>query len=370
MRRWKIGWLSSTLLLPTALFLALTGLVSDLLDLHGFFYHKFAGYVAVGLALIHITAYWPSYVTEWHRVLRRRQPVTPPPRVTPRPPAVRQAHLSRRALLATLGAGAAGFGLAWLLRPRLAVQPYDGDLGLAYHQWSTPGRGLPRGALADWGKRPPRYKTYPAAERFALPPVTATPTSTLAEVIAQRRSRRAYAPHGLTPHQLSWLLYCADGLTAPAAGLRSAPSAGAQYPIELYVVVNRVAGLSSGLYHYAVASHTLERLDQAELAQEIMRAGLWQSFLAEASVVFVLTAIFQRLRWRYRERAYRYALLEAGHIAQNIYLAAEAAGLGACAVGAFFDSLVNQLLGVDGTEEAALYLLAVGPRQEEQVGDS
>ena len=116
--------------------------------------------------------------------------------------------------------------------------------------------------------------------------------------------------------------------------------------------------------------HNLERADQAELAQEITRAGLWQSFLAEVSVVFVLTAIFQRLRWCYRERAYRYALLEAGHIAQNIYLAAEAAGLGACAVGAFFDSLANQLLGVDGTEEAALYLLAVGPRQEEQVNDS
>jgi len=127
-----------------------------------------------------------------------------------------------------------------------------------------------------------------------------------------------------------------------------------------------LAGLASDMLDlHSFFYHNLERADQAELAQEITRAGLWQSFLAEVSVVFVLTAIFQRLRWRYRERTYRYALLEAGHVAQNIYLAVEAVG-----PGTFFDSLVNQLLGVDGTEEAALYLLAVGPRQEEQVNDS
>jgi SagB-type dehydrogenase family enzyme len=90
--------------------------------------------------------------------------------------------------------------------------------------------------------------------------------------------------------------------------------------------------------------------------------ALGQEFLGQAPVVLVLAATFQRLRWRYRERAYRYALLEAGHIGQNVYLAAEAAGLGACAVGAFFDDAVNGLLEVDGVGEAALILLPVGPR--------
>jgi SagB-type dehydrogenase family enzyme len=85
-----------------------------------------------------------------------------------------------------------------------------------------------------------------------------------------------------------------------------------------------------------------------------------QEFLGEANLVLVLTAIFQRLRWKYQERAYRYALLEAGHLGQNVYLAATSMGMGACAVGAFLDDGLNGLLGVDGKDEAALYLLAVG----------
>jgi SagB-type dehydrogenase family enzyme len=91
-----------------------------------------------------------------------------------------------------------------------------------------------------------------------------------------------------------------------------------------------------------------------------MQAGLGQGFLGQANVCFILSAIFQRTRWRYRERTYRYVLLEAGHIGQNLYLAATSMGLGACAVGAFLDDDLNDLLGLDGREEAVVYLLAVG----------
>jgi SagB-type dehydrogenase family enzyme len=121
-----------------------------------------------------------------------------------------------------------------------------------------------------------------------------------------------------------------------------------------------VAGLETGLYHYAVLEHALERLRTDDLRTELVVAGVGQEMLGQAQVVFVLSAIFQRTRWRYRERAYRYILLEAGHIGQNLYLAATSMGLGACAVGAFLDDNLNNLLGLDGEEESALYLIPVG----------
>jgi SagB-type dehydrogenase family enzyme len=109
-----------------------------------------------------------------------------------------------------------------------------------------------------------------------------------------------------------------------------------------------------------VREHALARLRTEDLSGEVVRAGIMQQFLGEANLVLILTAIFQRLRWKYQARTYRYALLEAGHIGQNIYLAATAMGMGACAVGAFNDGAVNALVGVDGVDEAALYLLSVG----------
>jgi SagB-type dehydrogenase family enzyme len=92
----------------------------------------------------------------------------------------------------------------------------------------------------------------------------------------------------------------------------------------------------------------------------VAQAGLGQSLLERAGVCFILSAIFQRARWKYRERTYRYALLEAGHIGQNLYLAATSMGLGVCAIGAFLDDDLNELLGLDGEEEAAVYIIAVG----------
>jgi SagB-type dehydrogenase family enzyme len=143
---------------------------------------------------------------------------------------------------------------------------------------------------------------------------------------------------------------------------RAAPSAGALYPIELYPVVHNVSDLPSGIYHYAVREHALERLEQGDFRSGVTQAGLYQGFLAQANVCFVLSAIFQRTRWRYHERTYRYVLLEAGHIAQNLYLEATSMGLGACAVGAFLDGTLNDLLGLDGVGEAALYIISVGER--------
>ncbi|MFH0751666.1 MAG: SagB/ThcOx family dehydrogenase [Chloroflexota bacterium] len=269
--------------------------------------------------------------------------------------------IPRRAVLAAAGAGAAGFAAGWLVRPADVGRLPGEDVGALYHRASTPGFADALGALVNWGSQPARTKDYPGAARTALPPVATPPGLSVAAAIGRRRSLRDYADRPLTTGELSWLLGAASGITGPG-GLRAAPSAGAQHPIETYVAVTRVEGIEPGIYHYAPADHALERVRGGTFGRDLVIAGPGQEFLGQAPVVLVLSAIFQRLRWRYRERAYRYALIEAGHIGQNVYLAAEAAGLGACAVGAFFDDAVNRLLGVDGVEEAALMLLPVGPR--------
>jgi len=125
-------------------------------------------------------------------------------------------------------------------------------------------------------------------------------------------------------------------------------------------VVHNVAGLEPGVYHYAVREHGLELLQRGDFRAAVMQTGLWQDSLGQANVCFVLSAIFQRTRWKYRERTYRYVMLEAGHVGQNLYLAATSMGLGACAVGAFLDDDLNELLGLDGVEEASLYIISVG----------
>jgi SagB-type dehydrogenase family enzyme len=234
------------------------------------------------------------------------------------------------------------------------------DLGAFYHQWSKPGHGPALSAAPDWGRQPPRTKTYPAASRVPLPDPSGWQALSLEQTIESRRSVRDYAAQPLTLDALSRLLHAAQGITEPRRSFRAAPSAGALYPIELYPVVRDVAGLDPGLYHYAVQEHALEQVLAGDLRSAVMQAGLGQAVLGQAAVCFVLSAIFQRTRYKYRERAYRYVLLEAGHVGQNLCLAATGLGLGACTVGAFDDDDLNELLGLDGQEEAALYIIAVG----------
>jgi SagB-type dehydrogenase family enzyme len=182
----------------------------------------------------------------------------------------------------------------------------------------------------------------------------------LEEAVEARRSRRAYSGLPLNLEQLSRLLYAAQGITDARSGYRAAPSAGALYPVETYCVVHSVTEVESGLYHYAVASHALELLQSGDFRAHITSAGLGQAHLGQASVCFVLSAVFERTRRKYRERAERYVLLEIGHIGQNLCLAASSMGLGACPAGAFLDDDLNTMLGLDGQNEAALYIVAVG----------
>jgi SagB-type dehydrogenase family enzyme len=218
------------------------------------------------------------------------------------------------------------------------------------------------GGALDWSTKPDAYKTFAESRVIRLP--TEFPGEALSwiEILRRRRSIRSFTAQPLRLGDLAFLLWASTGIQRKERGyeFRTVPSAGALYPIETYVVVNNVAELDKGLYHYRIREHALEELKAADLADEAAHAALEQDMAAQAAAVFVWTAIFQRSKWKYAQRAYRYAYLDAGHIAQNLALCATSLGLGTCQIGAFFDEEVNRLVGVDGVEESALYLSAVG----------
>ncbi len=207
---------------------------------------------------------------------------------------------------------------------------------------------------------PPR-KIYPDAPSIPLPAPEFRGLG-VEETIRRRRSRRTFAKTPMTLDQLSQLLWAAQGETGQQfeSPVRAAPSAGALYPIELYVFAHRVRGLERGLYHYPAPDHRLERLIVGDFRQSLVNSGLQQPVLGDSGAVFLMTGIFDRVRHRYGERGVRYAYIEAGHISENIFLQAVSLGLDSLVVGAFYDDEVENLADLDGKDETALYLHAVG----------
>jgi SagB-type dehydrogenase family enzyme len=130
--------------------------------------------------------------------------------------------------------------------------------------------------------------------------------------------------------------------------------------VETYLAIHDVEGIEPGVYHYAVGKHELDQLKVGDFRTEIARAALDQEIAYLANVVFVWTAVFERAKWKYRQRAYRYVYLDAGHIAQNVALAAVALGLGSCQIAALYDEEANRLLDVDGANESTIYMTVVG----------
>jgi SagB-type dehydrogenase family enzyme len=186
------------------------------------------------------------------------------------------------------------------------------------------------------------------------------------EVILKRRTIRNYSNQPLDLNQVSYLLYLSYGITSKNARenyvecFRASPSAGATYPLELYPFVFNVEGLKRGIYHYNVRDNVLEFLKEGDFRTKLSDIALGQDFVAKSAVTFVLTAIFDRTIFKYGERGYRYVLLDAGHLVQNIYLVSTALGLGACSIGGFFDDELNALLEIDGVNESAIYAISVG----------
>lgn len=183
------------------------------------------------------------------------------------------------------------------------------------------------------------------------------------QVFAARRSVRHYGSKPMPMNALSQLLWSTHGVTGRAGQreLRNAPSAGACYPIDVYVVANSVRTLEPGLYRYLAEDHALMLIRAGDVGSEAEKAALGQTMCRKASVTFLWSAVLPRTTGRYGERGKRYVLLDAGHVGQNVYLAATALGYGCCALGAFDDDAMNRLLGVDGKIETTVYGAAVGP---------
>ena len=184
----------------------------------------------------------------------------------------------------------------------------------------------------------------------------------LDETLKRRKSMRDFQAKPISKGRLSYLLWASTGLQRIEDGyeFRTAPSAGALYPIETYLVVNNVKTLEAGLYHYSIRKHQLEQLRSGDLGREITMAALGQEMCMSAAAVFVWSAIFERCKWKYGQRAYRYIYLDAGHIAENLALAAVSLGLASCEIGALYDSQVNAIIGLDGVEESVICMAVVG----------
>jgi SagB-type dehydrogenase family enzyme len=274
---------------------------------------------------------------------------------------VGRAVLSRRGLFGLTLGGVAGVVLGRGLRPAPPIEA-GSDVGVIYHQWSKPGILDALGSVANWGQPVALYKAYPGATVVQLPKPRLDGGLPTAQAIAKRRSTRDYAPSAISSDELSRLLFLTSGVSADKYGnaRRTAPSSGALYPIEVYAVIHRVDGIDPGVYHYAYREHALEQVRAGDFRSNVVDQAIAQEFLGECGVVLFLTMIMQRMRPKYQDRSYRYGLLEAGHLGENAYLAATSMGLGACGVGAFMDDAINEMLGVDGVEEAAVYMLAAG----------
>jgi len=209
-------------------------------------------------------------------------------------------------------------------------------------------------------------KTYPSARKIPLPADLPPAQLDFDQAVLTRRSRRDFSGEPVSFPEAAKLLFYANGVTGSVEGhegrpqyFRAAPSGGALYPVELYLIALRVGELEAGLYHYDPFANHLARLAQRDLSRDLVEITFTPE-LAQAGLALILTGISLKNRVKYGERGYRFLLLEAGHIAQNVLLTAHALGLGAVTIGGFVDDELNRLVGVDGVDEFGLYLIAAG----------
>jgi len=217
--------------------------------------------------------------------------------------------------------------------------------------------------------QPPLELDYPPTSALiALPEPdrVQVPDTDLRAAIEARITVRHYSDQLLSLEELSFLLWTTQGVrqvTARPVTLRNVPSAGARHAFETYLLVNHVDGLQPGLYRYVAGEHALLLLDGSEDVNERLTRGCYeQKQVATSAVTFFWVAVLERMYWRYGERGYRYLFLDAGHVCQNLYLAAQAVGGGVCAIAAFDDDLLNTELGIDGEALFAVYAASLGKR--------
>jgi len=203
--------------------------------------------------------------------------------------------------------------------------------------------------------------------RVALP-APAPLDRQLGEAIARRRSQREFDRRPIASDELAALLQAGYGVThvlapeddRPALSRRAVPSGGALYPLELYAAVLRVGELGPALYHFDPLDPGLEVVRSGLTGEELAELSTYPEIADSCAVLILVAAIFGRTRFKYGLRGYRFALLEAGHVAQNVVLAATALGLAAVPLGAFYDRRTDAFLGLDGVNESTLYAIALG----------
>jgi SagB-type dehydrogenase family enzyme len=206
----------------------------------------------------------------------------------------------------------------------------------------------------------------PRLQRIALPAPgeIKIPDISLRSAVEKRISRRDYAKQTLSLMEFTYLLWMTQGVKQVKEGKltnRIVPSAGARHAFETYLAVNMVDGLQAGLYRYLALTHELVALHhEPDFANRLKVACRNQEHVLSSAVTFIWVSVLERMTWRYSERSYRYLFLDAGHVCQNLYLAAEQVDCGVCAIAAFDDDEVNNLLGLDGERMFATYLASLG----------
>jgi SagB-type dehydrogenase family enzyme len=219
----------------------------------------------------------------------------------------------------------------------------------------------------DESARPPiQLRTYPGSERVRLPGRDFALPRALGRVLSTRRSIRQFAPRPLSLVTAGRLLYASYGVRGVrrVGGSwlydRPVPSAGGLYPLELYVATQAVSGLVDGVYHYDPRAHEFELRRRGLVHREVAKMVLAPEAARTARLIIMIAASFRRTMWKYGERGYRYVFLDAGHLGQNLYLAATALRIGALGLGGFFDEEINELAGLVHGDEEVIYVVCAG----------
>lgn len=201
----------------------------------------------------------------------------------------------------------------------------------------------------------------PAEEIIELPEPGRSGKVSVEQAINNRRSRRSYSQEPVLLGEISQLCWAAQGITEKAYGFRAAPSAGALYPMEIFLVVGN-SDLEPGIYHYRCADHALELMKKGDHREDLCRASVGQEWVKNAALNIVITGVFSRTEAKYGERGReRYVFMEAGHVAENIYLQAESLALATVSVGAFYDEAVREVLSLS-EEYTPIYVMPIGHR--------
>lgn len=244
----------------------------------------------------------------------------------------------------------------------------DGEAWELYHENSKtnrydaplPNEEVRQRMLDSWPSLP--YQGYPTVALPAPAPLDLN----LSQAILGRHTARALAPGPISLERLAALLHYSYGQTRDLTAegyprpFRVVPSGGALFPLEVYFHTSRVTGLAPGWYHYSAAENALHCLQAGDDSRRLADALVQQNLALDASIVFVISAMFNRATFKYRERGYRFCLIEAGHVAQNLCLVGQALELGVVPIGGFIDRQVDALLSLDGLLHSTLYMVAVG----------